>query len=170
MYSSKICSQYTGPSSISICLCVILQLARLSDTDMKVVKNMKLIEGSDSRSASTGTFSLMFDSEKVIFFYNRLHAYVMVDSRYWLKLRSINTLYCYFHTRGRPWLERIEQERKRHGHYLSSIPWLRFVQDHKRIVHVMSSNCKASESHHKIVSLLALAKNTRILIINETWL
>lgn len=71
---------------------MLLQLARLSDTDMKVVQNMKLIEGSDSRSVSTGTFSLLFDSDKVSF-YNRLHACVMVDSRYWLKLRCTHILY-----------------------------------------------------------------------------
>ncbi|KAK6142909.1 hypothetical protein DH2020_023257 [Rehmannia glutinosa] len=42
----------------------LMQLAKLSQTDMKAVKNMKLIEGSDSRKASKGTFSLKFDSEK----------------------------------------------------------------------------------------------------------
>ncbi|KAG6434455.1 hypothetical protein SASPL_106092 [Salvia splendens] len=42
----------------------LMQLARLSDTDMKAVKNMTLIGGCDSRSVSRGTFSLMFDSEK----------------------------------------------------------------------------------------------------------
>ncbi|XP_042002533.1 protein transport Sec1a-like isoform X2 [Salvia splendens] len=42
----------------------LMQLARLSDTDMKAVKNMTLIGGCDSRSVSKGTFSLMFDSEK----------------------------------------------------------------------------------------------------------
>ncbi|KAK4416000.1 protein transport Sec1a [Sesamum alatum] len=40
----------------------LMQLAKLSDSDMKAVKNMKLIEGSDSRKASKGTFSLKFDS------------------------------------------------------------------------------------------------------------
>lgn len=47
---------------------MLLQLARLSDTDMKAVKNMKLIGGCESRSVSEGTFSLMFDSEKVNLF------------------------------------------------------------------------------------------------------
>lgn len=65
---------------------MLLQLARLSDADMKAVKNMKLIEGCDKRSASKGTFSLMFDSKKVNLF-TRLHAYIMMGSRYWLKFR-----------------------------------------------------------------------------------
>ncbi|KAL0411818.1 UNVERIFIED_CONTAM: protein transport Sec1a [Sesamum latifolium] len=39
-------------------------LAKLSDSDMKAVKNMKLIEGYDSRKTSKGTFSLKFDSVK----------------------------------------------------------------------------------------------------------
>ncbi|KAL1546464.1 Protein transport Sec1a [Salvia divinorum] len=42
----------------------LMQLARLSDTDMEAVKNVKLIGGCDSISVSKGTFSLMFDSEK----------------------------------------------------------------------------------------------------------
>ncbi|XP_020553350.1 protein transport Sec1a-like isoform X2 [Sesamum indicum] len=42
----------------------LMQLAKLSDSDMKAVKNMKLIEGSDSRKSSKGTFSLKFDSAK----------------------------------------------------------------------------------------------------------
>ncbi|XP_047976499.1 protein transport Sec1a-like isoform X2 [Salvia hispanica] len=42
----------------------LMQLARLSNTDMKAVKNMKLISGYDSRNVSKGTFSLMLDSEK----------------------------------------------------------------------------------------------------------
>ncbi|XP_057805604.1 protein transport Sec1a-like isoform X2 [Salvia miltiorrhiza] len=42
----------------------LMQLARLSDSDMKAVKNMTLVGGCDSRSVSKGTFSLMFDSEK----------------------------------------------------------------------------------------------------------
>ena len=47
---------------------MLLQLARLSNTDMKAVKNMKLISGYDSRNVSKGTFSLMLDSEKVNLF------------------------------------------------------------------------------------------------------
>ncbi|KAI3449129.1 hypothetical protein Pfo_005794 [Paulownia fortunei] len=42
----------------------LMQLAKLSHADMKAVKNMKLIEGSDSTKASKGTFSLKFDSAK----------------------------------------------------------------------------------------------------------
>lgn len=63
---------------------MLLQLARLSDSDMKAVKNMKLIEGSDLRQASEETFSLKFDSDKVNFF-TRLFA--LQESKYWLKLR-----------------------------------------------------------------------------------
>lgn len=54
---------------------MLLQLARLSHADMKAVKIMKLTDGSDSRKASEGTFSLKFDSEKVNLF-TRLHAYI----------------------------------------------------------------------------------------------
>ncbi|KAK6162481.1 hypothetical protein DH2020_002322 [Rehmannia glutinosa] len=43
---------------------ILLQLAKLSRADMKTVKNMKLLEGSDSKKASHGTFSLKFDSAK----------------------------------------------------------------------------------------------------------
>ncbi|GFP95012.1 snare-interacting protein keule [Phtheirospermum japonicum] len=42
----------------------VIQLAKLPGSDMKAVINMKLIEGSDTRKASKGTFSLKFDSEK----------------------------------------------------------------------------------------------------------
>lgn len=42
----------------------LMQLAKLSSEDMKAVKNMKLLEGSDSRKTSHGTFSLKFDSAK----------------------------------------------------------------------------------------------------------
>ncbi|CAI9770317.1 unnamed protein product [Fraxinus pennsylvanica] len=42
----------------------LMQLAKLSSEDMKAVKNMKLLEGSDSRKTSNGTFSLKFDSAK----------------------------------------------------------------------------------------------------------
>lgn len=44
---------------------MLLQLAKLSPADMKTVKNMKLLEASDSRKTSQGTFSLKFDSAKV---------------------------------------------------------------------------------------------------------
>ncbi|CDP20294.1 unnamed protein product [Coffea canephora] len=39
----------------------LCQLAKLSTNDMKAVKNMKLIEGSENRKTSGG-FSLKFDS------------------------------------------------------------------------------------------------------------
>ncbi|PIN23798.1 Vesicle trafficking protein Sec1 [Handroanthus impetiginosus] len=42
----------------------LMQLAKLSRADMKTVKNMKLLEGSETRKASHGTFSLKFDSTK----------------------------------------------------------------------------------------------------------
>ncbi|XP_022897159.1 SNARE-interacting protein KEULE-like [Olea europaea var. sylvestris] len=42
----------------------LMQLAKLSSEDMKAVKNMKLLEGSNSRKTSHGTFSLKFDSAK----------------------------------------------------------------------------------------------------------
>ncbi|GER26385.1 plant sec1, partial [Striga asiatica] len=42
----------------------IMQLAKLPESDMKAVKNMKLIEGPDIRKASKGTFSSKFDSGK----------------------------------------------------------------------------------------------------------
>ncbi|KAI3444687.1 hypothetical protein Pfo_001352 [Paulownia fortunei] len=42
----------------------LMQLAKLSRADMKTVKNMKLLEGSDSKKTSHGTFSLKFDSAK----------------------------------------------------------------------------------------------------------
>lgn len=42
----------------------LMQLAKLSPADMQAVKNMKLLEVSDSRKTSQGTFSLKFDSAK----------------------------------------------------------------------------------------------------------
>ncbi|CAK9154514.1 unnamed protein product [Ilex paraguariensis] len=42
----------------------LMQLAKLSHEDMKAVKNMILLEGSDNRKKSNGTFSLKFDSQK----------------------------------------------------------------------------------------------------------
>ncbi|KAL8500245.1 hypothetical protein ACS0TY_020012 [Phlomoides rotata] len=42
----------------------LMQLAKLSPADMKTVKNMKLLEASDSRKTSHGSFSLKFDSAK----------------------------------------------------------------------------------------------------------
>ncbi|XP_057807399.1 protein transport Sec1a-like [Salvia miltiorrhiza] len=42
----------------------LMQLAKLSEADMQSVKNMKLIEATDSRKTSGGTFSLKFDSAK----------------------------------------------------------------------------------------------------------
>lgn len=53
---------------------MLLQLAKLSASDMKAVKNMKLIEGSDTRKTSSGSFSLKFGSEKVNL-PTRRHAY-----------------------------------------------------------------------------------------------
>lgn len=44
---------------------MLLQLAKLSEADMQSVINMKLIEATDSRKTSQGTFSLKFDSAKV---------------------------------------------------------------------------------------------------------
>lgn len=55
-------------SSLATCLfhiVILLQLAKLSRADMKAVKNMKLLEGSDSKKTSHGGFSLKFDSAKV---------------------------------------------------------------------------------------------------------
>ncbi|EPS71834.1 hypothetical protein M569_02925, partial [Genlisea aurea] len=40
----------------------LMQLAKLSRADMKTVKNMKLLEGSNSKKSSRGVFSLKFDS------------------------------------------------------------------------------------------------------------
>lgn len=59
IYTTVYAEKFEGDKALKL-----MQLARLSDADMKAVKNMKLIEGCDSRSASKGTFSLMFDSEK----------------------------------------------------------------------------------------------------------
>ncbi|KAL6569391.1 Protein transport Sec1a [Orobanche minor] len=42
----------------------LMQLAKLSRADMKTVKNMKLLEGSNSKKTSQGAFSLKFDSAK----------------------------------------------------------------------------------------------------------
>ncbi|KAL6494069.1 Protein transport Sec1a [Orobanche gracilis] len=42
----------------------LMQLAKLSRADMKTVKNMKLLEGSNSKKTSHGAFSLKFDSAK----------------------------------------------------------------------------------------------------------
>ncbi|THG21409.1 hypothetical protein TEA_008505 [Camellia sinensis var. sinensis] len=39
-------------------------LAKLSREDMKTVKNMRMLEGSDARKAATGSFSLKFDAHK----------------------------------------------------------------------------------------------------------
>lgn len=42
------------------------QLARLSPEDMKVVNNMRLLEGSSAtKKKSSGGFSLKFDGQKV---------------------------------------------------------------------------------------------------------
>ncbi|GFP82263.1 protein transport sec1a [Phtheirospermum japonicum] len=40
----------------------LMQLAKLTRADMKTVKNMKFLEGSNSKKASHGTFSLKFDA------------------------------------------------------------------------------------------------------------
>ncbi|VFQ73886.1 unnamed protein product [Cuscuta campestris] len=42
----------------------LMQLAKLSAEDMKAVKNMKMLEASDTRKTSNGGFSLKFDSQK----------------------------------------------------------------------------------------------------------
>ncbi|KAL8062508.1 hypothetical protein ABFX02_02G152100 [Erythranthe guttata] len=42
----------------------LMQLAKLSRADMKTVKNMKLLEGAESKKTSLGGFSLKFDSAK----------------------------------------------------------------------------------------------------------
>ncbi|GMP61810.1 hypothetical protein CsSME_00024127 [Camellia sinensis var. sinensis] len=42
----------------------LMQLAKLSREDMKTVKNMRMLEGSDARKATTGSFSLKFDAHK----------------------------------------------------------------------------------------------------------
>ncbi|KAL7238677.1 hypothetical protein ACSBR2_004719 [Camellia fascicularis] len=42
----------------------LMQLAKLSREDMKTVKNMRMLEGSDARKAATGSFSLKFDAHK----------------------------------------------------------------------------------------------------------
>ncbi|XP_016473597.2 protein transport Sec1a-like [Nicotiana tabacum] len=42
----------------------LMQLAKLSPEDMKAVKNMRMLEGSEKRKASSGSFSLKFDSQK----------------------------------------------------------------------------------------------------------
>ncbi|CAA0806058.1 Protein transport Sec1a [Striga hermonthica] len=51
--------KFEGDNSLKI-----MQLAKLPESDMKAVKNMKLIEGPDMRKASKGTFSLKFASGK----------------------------------------------------------------------------------------------------------
>ncbi|XP_059651549.1 protein transport Sec1a-like [Cornus florida] len=42
----------------------LMQLAKLSPEDMKAVNNMRLLERSDARKTSTGSFSLKFDAQK----------------------------------------------------------------------------------------------------------
>ncbi|CAA0842665.1 Protein transport Sec1a [Striga hermonthica] len=42
----------------------LMQLAKLTRADMKTVKNMKLLEGSNTKKASHGAFSLKFDTAK----------------------------------------------------------------------------------------------------------
>ncbi|KAF3440248.1 hypothetical protein FNV43_RR18531 [Rhamnella rubrinervis] len=42
----------------------LMQLARLSSEDMKVVSNMRLLGGSDTKKTSSGSFSLKFDGQK----------------------------------------------------------------------------------------------------------
>ncbi|XAR63168.1 hypothetical protein NMG60_11023012 [Bertholletia excelsa] len=42
----------------------LMQLAKLSPEDMKAVKNMRVLEGSDGRKTATGGFSLKFDGHK----------------------------------------------------------------------------------------------------------
>ncbi|KAK3021183.1 hypothetical protein RJ639_045561 [Escallonia herrerae] len=42
----------------------LMQLAKLSREDVKAVKNMRMLEGSDSRKTSNGSFSLKFDAQK----------------------------------------------------------------------------------------------------------
>ncbi|KAK2992614.1 hypothetical protein RJ640_015970 [Escallonia rubra] len=42
----------------------LMQLAKLSREDVKAVKNMRMLEGSDSRKTSNGSFSLKFDTQK----------------------------------------------------------------------------------------------------------
>ncbi|KAL6965015.1 STXBP unc-18 S1 [Sarracenia purpurea var. burkii] len=43
----------------------LMQLAKLSQEDMKAVKNMRMLEGSKARKTSTGSFSLKFDAHMV---------------------------------------------------------------------------------------------------------
>ncbi|KAL3814916.1 hypothetical protein ACJIZ3_016184 [Penstemon smallii] len=59
IYASVYPEKFEGDKALKL-----MQLAKLSPEDMKAVKNMKLLEGSDSRKASSGTFSLKFDSAK----------------------------------------------------------------------------------------------------------
>ncbi|KAH6812581.1 Sec1/munc18-like proteins superfamily [Perilla frutescens var. frutescens] len=59
IYAAVFPEKFEGDKALKL-----MQLARLSESDMKAVKNMKLIEECDSRSASKGTFSLMFETEK----------------------------------------------------------------------------------------------------------
>lgn len=55
---------------IRITVRCVLQLAKLSTDDMKVIQNMQLLAGSstnkNSNASSKGAFSLKFDAKKVI--------------------------------------------------------------------------------------------------------
>ncbi|KAA8515933.1 hypothetical protein F0562_019112 [Nyssa sinensis] len=42
----------------------LMQLAKVSHEDMKAVKNMRMLEGSDTRKTPSGSFSLKFDAHK----------------------------------------------------------------------------------------------------------
>lgn len=42
------------------------QLAKLTPEDMKAVKNMRMLEGTDSKKAANGSFSLKFDAQKQV--------------------------------------------------------------------------------------------------------
>ncbi|XP_073027533.1 protein transport Sec1a-like [Primulina eburnea] len=59
MYASVYPEKFEGDKALKL-----MQLAKLSCEDMKAVKNMKLLEGTDAKKTSHGTFSLKFDSAK----------------------------------------------------------------------------------------------------------
>ncbi|KAH7849013.1 hypothetical protein Vadar_011710 [Vaccinium darrowii] len=57
IYSSVYPEKFEGDKALKL-----MQLAKLSREDMKVVKNMRMLEGENARKTSSGSFSLKFDA------------------------------------------------------------------------------------------------------------
>ncbi|KAA8544825.1 hypothetical protein F0562_019584 [Nyssa sinensis] len=67
----------------------LMQLAKVSHEDMKAVKNMRMLEGSDTRKTPSGSFSLKFDAHKSLTT-PKENGSMMIDGLYILGLVASN--------------------------------------------------------------------------------